>query len=154
MPRRSNETASVANAGAVSVWRSRLAHVKKFKISEMIQAGLLDKSPPSITASECIDCNSGKQTRRQFQGSMDKATKAGESTHSDVVGPFPDSHSGACYFVTFIDEWSRFIVANPICTKGGVLKCFKTFEAHFEKEYEASIKSIHSDNSEEYPPVK
>jgi hypothetical protein len=154
MPRRNNETASVANAGAVSVWHSRLAHVNKFKISEMIEAGLLEKSPPSINASECIDCNSGKQTRRPFKGSMDKATKAGEIIHSDVVGPFPDSYSGARYFVTFIDEWSRFIVANPICTKGEVLKCFKTFEAHFEKQYEASIKSIHSDNGGEYTPVQ
>jgi hypothetical protein len=85
---------------------------------------------------------------------MNKTTKAGEIIHSDVVGPFPDSYSGARYFVTFIHEWSRFIVANPICTKGEVLKCFKTFEAHFEKQYEASIKSIHSDNGGEYTPVQ
>jgi hypothetical protein len=91
----------------------------------------LDKSQPSSLASECIDCNSGKQTRQPFKGSMDKATKAGQIIHSDVAGPFPDSLSGARYFVTFIDEWSRYVVATPMKTKGEVLQCFKIFEAHF-----------------------
>jgi hypothetical protein len=73
--------------------------------------------------------------------------------HSDVVGPLPDPYSGAHHFLPFIDEWSRFIVANPIRTKEEKLKRFKAFDAHFEKQYEAIIKSILSDNGGEYTPV-
>jgi transposase InsO family protein len=74
--------------------------------------------------------------------------------HSDVLGPLPDPYSGARRFLPFIDEWSRFIVANPIRTKEERLKRFKAFEAHFEKQYEAIIKSILSDNGGEYTLVQ
>jgi transposase InsO family protein len=34
------------------------------------------------------------------------------------------------------------------------LNCFKMFEVYFSKQYETSVKSIHSDNGGEYSPVQ
>jgi hypothetical protein len=42
----------------------------------------------------------------------------------------------------------------PIRRKSEVYKCFKEFRISFEKQYETTIKSIHSDNGGEYTPIE
>jgi uncharacterized membrane protein (Fun14 family) len=108
----------------VTMWHNRLAHVNRRKISDMIR----DKHLPpdaKLYVDKCTDRSSGKQTRDSFKGHIDKATKQGAVIQSDVVGPLPHSVSGACYFVTFIDEFKRFVTATPIKAKCQVLDCFK-----------------------------
>jgi transposase InsO family protein len=70
------------------------------------------------------------------------------------VGPLPHSAPGVRYFVTFIDEFTRFVTAIPIKSKWQVLGCFKEFKVTFETQFECTIKSIHSDNGGEYAPVE
>jgi Integrase core domain/GAG-pre-integrase domain len=137
----------------VTMWHNRLAHVNRKKISDMIR----DKQLPpdaKLDVEKCSDCSSGKQTRDSFQGRIDKAVKKGDIIHSDVVGPLPQSVSGARYFVTFIDEFTRFVTATPIKTKSMVLESFKEFKVMFEKQFECTIKCFHSDNGGEYTPVE
>jgi transposase InsO family protein len=102
----------------------------------------------------CTDCSIGKQTRDTFKGHLDKANKPGDVIRSDVVGPLFESHSGARQFVSFIDEWTRFVTVTPIYGKSLVLQCFKEFKVMFETQYETTIKSIYSDNGGEYTPVE
>ena len=137
----------------VTMWHNRLAHVNRNKISDMIR----DKQLPpdaKLDVEKCTDCSSGKQARDSFQGRIDKAVKKGDIIHSDVVGPLPQSVSGARYFVTFIDEFTRFVTATPIKTKSMVLESFKGFQIMFEKQFECTIKCVHSDNGGEYTPVE
>jgi hypothetical protein len=85
---------------------------------------LRDKHLPpdaKLDVDKCTDCSSGKQTPDSFKGHIDKATKQGAVIHSDVVGPLPHSVLGACYFVSFIDEFTRFVTATPIIAKSQVL---------------------------------
>jgi transposase InsO family protein len=69
------------------------------------------------------------------------------------VGPLPASLSGSRYFVSFVDEWTRFVTVTPMTAKSEVLTCFKEFKIMFENQYETTIKSVHSDNGE-YAPVE
>jgi Integrase core domain len=84
---------------------------------------------------------------------LDKALKPGEVIHSDVLGPLPQSFQGFKYAVSFIDEWTRHVTVMPMKQKSDVLNCFKEYKINFEKQYEMTIKSIHSDNGGEYTPV-
>ena len=138
----------------INVWHNRLAHVSKDKIAYMLRTKQLDPVNTKTKSDPCYDCFSGKQTRGPFKGHIDKATKTGEVIHSDVVGPLPKSLSGCKYFVSFIDEWTRYTTVMPIARKSQVLNCFKQFRVSFEKQYDATIKSIHSDNGGEYTPVE
>jgi hypothetical protein len=95
-----------------------------------------------------LHCSSGKRTRDSFQGRIDKAVKKGDIIHSDVVGPIPQAVSGARYFVTFIDEFTRFVTPTPIKTNSMVLKSFKEFKVMFEKQFECTVKCFHFDNGE------
>jgi hypothetical protein len=118
----------------VTVWHNRLAHVNRRNISDMIWDKQL---PPAakLGVDKYTDCSSGKQTRDSFKGHIDKATKEGAVVHSDIVDSLPHSVSGARYFVTFIDEFTRFVTATPIKTKSQVLDCFKEFKIMFETQF-------------------
>ena len=56
--------------------------------------------------------------------------------------------------MTFIDEFTRFVTATPIKTKSMVLESFKEYKIMFEKQFECTIKCVHSDNGGEYTPVE
>jgi Integrase core domain/GAG-pre-integrase domain len=137
----------------VNIWHNRLSYVAKDKIASTLRA----KQLPRLSQTDeipCPDCSLGKQARDAFGGHIDKATKAGDVIHSDVVGPLPASLSGSRYFVSFIDEWTRFVTVTPMTAKSEVLTCFKEFKVMFENQYDTTIKSVHSDNGVEYAPVE
>ena len=71
--------------------------------------------------------------------------------HSDVCGPFEENAIGGYrYFVTFIDDKSRYTVVYLIHTKSEVLQKFKNFEALVGNKYQRPIKILRSDNGGEY----
>ena len=45
------------------------------------------------------------------------------------------SMGGSKYYVTFIDEYSRYIVVVPIKAKDEVLEVLKKFHPWFERKY-------------------
>ncbi|URE13498.1 Retrotransposon protein [Musa troglodytarum] len=83
-----------------------------------------------------------------------------DRVYTDVCGPLrtktpngstnvPDI-SGALYFVTFIDDFSRKVWAYALKTKDQVIGVFKEFHARVERETERQLKCIRSDNGGEY----
>jgi transposase InsO family protein len=154
IPENAHTTSTGPNTGDLTVWHNRLAHVSKDKIASMLRAKQLQPATTPAKGDICTDCSIGKQTRDTFKGHLDKASKPGDVSHSDVVGPLSEFHSGARYFVSFIDEWTRFVTVTPIKRKSLVLQCFKEFKTMFETRDETTIKSIHSDNGGKYTPVE
>lgn len=138
---------------ATNMWHRRLAHVDRNKIGDMMRKNYL----PSVTAPRqqmCVDCTSGKHTRSKFSGHLTSAREPGEVIHSDVVGPITPSRGGMRYFVTFIDESTRFTTVCPMKAKSEVLECFKHFRVMFQTQYGHVIKSLHSDNGGEYSRIR
>jgi IS30 family transposase len=116
----------------------------------MLRTGQLPLIQNTIPFYECI---LGKQHRHPFPGSITTATRPGDVIHSDVVGPLPPSHSGSCYLVTFVDEFTRYVTIFAIVRKSAVLDSFKIFHREFERLHTTTIKTIHSENGGEYAPV-
>jgi transposase InsO family protein len=94
----------------------------------------------------CQDCIAGKQHRHPFPGAFSVATEPCDVIQSDVVGPLPPSHSGFCYLVTFIDEFTRYVTIFAMVHKSDVLRCFQLFLREFERRHSTTVKTIHSDN--------
>jgi hypothetical protein len=149
------ETVQLAssNPRELQLWHNRLGHVHRDKIASMIRKNQLSNRRQAPSNDPCMDCASGKQIRGPFKGHFNKAEKAGEVIHSDVLGPLPESFEGFKYIVSFIDEWTRYVTIMPMKHKSDVLNCFKEFQLNFEKQYDSIIKSIHSDNGGEYTPL-
>lgn len=65
---------------------------------------------------------------------------------SDVWGPsFVVSTTGAKYYVSFLNDYSKFVWLFPMKIKSGVKLIFLQFQAYVEKHFERKIKAIQSD---------
>lgn len=54
------------------------------------------------------------------------------------------------YFVTFIDNHSRFILVYFLCSNADVLSTFQAFFAYTQTQFSSRIKILLYDSSEEY----
>ena len=74
-----------------------------------------------------------------------------ELVHTDVCGPMNiKAREGYRYFVTFIDDYSRYGYTYLLCHKSETFDRFKEFKAVAEKQLDSSIKSLRSDRGGEY----
>ena len=71
--------------------------------------------------------------------------------HSDVCGPMKtESIGGAKYFLTFIDDYSRYCTVYFLKQKSGVFSKFKEFEALITNGNGSRIKTLRTDNGGEF----
>ena len=83
--------------------------------------------------------------------SSSKSVNPFEIVHSDVWGPAPCvSVEGFKYYVTFIDECTRFCWIFPICNKSDVGATFVSFYNFVVNQFNASVKVLQSDGGGEY----
>ena len=98
----------------------------------------------------CEPCLAGKMCANLFPSSTSCSTHPLELVHSDVHQvPYP-TFSGYCYWVTFIDDYSRFRFVLPICAKSDVFDACKQFKAFAENQCERKIKTLWDDKGGEY----
>ena len=99
--------------------------------------------------SPCEACVKGKHSRKPFKSTGARSTKdLLELIHSDVCGPMPTaSIGGAKYFVTFIDDFTRYCFVYFMNSKTEVVEKFKEFKHLVENQ---RIKALRTDTGLEY----
>jgi IS30 family transposase len=71
--------------------------------------------------------------------------------HSDVWGPAQTvSALGNRYFVTFIDEYSRYCTVFGLKLKNEVVSAVKHYISIFERQLGLAVKAIRTDNGGEF----
>ncbi|GJZ57849.1 retrovirus-related pol polyprotein from transposon TNT 1-94 [Tanacetum coccineum] len=71
--------------------------------------------------------------------------------HTDVCGPLRHvSRQGASYFITFMDDYSRYGYVYLLKHKHEVFETFKVFKNEVENQLEKTIKALRSDRGGEY----
>lgn len=142
--------AAVSEEDTTRLWHMRLGHMSQKGLEVLSKRDLLG----SIKVSKlefCEDCVFGKQHRLSFSTGVHKTRGLLDYIHSDVWGPSRvPSKGGARYFVTFIDDFSRYVWIYLMKTKDEVTEIFKKFKTMVEKQTGRSIKRIRSDNGGEY----
>ncbi|RVW61091.1 Retrovirus-related Pol polyprotein from transposon TNT 1-94 [Vitis vinifera] len=96
----------------------------------------------------CVDCIKGKQTNKSKRGATKSSTIL-EIIHTDICSLDMDSH-GQKYFISFIDDFSRYMYLYILHNKNEALDAFKVFKAEVEKQYGKQIKIVRSDRGGEY----
>jgi transposase InsO family protein len=147
-----------AKAGpGLDLWHRRLGHVNKQSIKDMVRS----KKVTGVTLSDgaesvdCEDCAAGKQTRKPFKGSINTARSVGDVIHTDVCGPLDvPSLGGNRYFVSFVDEYTRYVNVGLIERKRQVVDEFRRFQLRFEREFKCKIQRVHCDRGGEYVALK
>lgn len=99
----------------------------------------------------CTSCSLAKSHRHPFSSTLPKAEKILYRIHSDVVGPFQVSTPGGKrYFVTFIDEHSRFARVYLLARKDEVFKTFVNFLTEAERQTGQHLCILKSNRGGEY----
>ena len=90
-------------------------------------------------------------TKRSFSAKGKRATKPLELVHTDVYGPLSvQARGGYEYFVSFIDDYSRYGYLYLMRCKSETFEKFKEVRAEAEKQLGLSLKTLRSDRGGEY----
>jgi len=121
----------IVNEESSILWHWRLGHISIERIKRLVNEGVL--STLDFTDFEtCIDCIKGKQTNKSKKGAKSSSNLL-EIIHTDVCCPDMDANSSK-YFVTFIDDHSRYMYLYLFHSKNEALDSFKVFKAEVEKQ--------------------
>jgi len=115
------------------LWHLRLGHINLKRIDRLVKSGVLpsfEVEPISI----CQSCLEGKMTKRPFSSKGNRAQGLLDLVHTDVCGPMSiRAREGYRYFVTFIDDYSRYGYTYLLRHKSETFDRFKEFKAEAEK---------------------
>ena len=125
-----------------SLWHKRLGHISKRRIERLVSDGVLD-SLDFADFEICTNCIKGKQINTRRFGA-NRATNVLQLIHTNICGPFPTvSWNDQQYFITFIDDFSRYDYLYLIHEKSQSLEVFKSFKVEVEIN---SIKGLKTSN--------
>jgi len=157
LPLQAEESTQIASTLPMdlTLWHRRLAHhnhddVLKLHKEKLVHGMTLVASgtkPDPI----CEPCLAGKMHANPFPLSKHRAKKPLELVHSDLHGPTQTrTHSGYRYWISFIDDYSRYRVVYLLKAKSEAFDAFKRFKALAENQLDAKIKTLRDDKGGEY----
>ncbi|GJW79287.1 retrotransposon protein, putative, ty1-copia subclass [Tanacetum coccineum] len=99
---------------------------------------------------KCKSCISGKMARKPFPHQVKRAKDLLGLIHTDVCGPFRTvSREEANYFITFIDDFSRYGLIYLMKHKHEVFETFKVFQNEVENQLGEKLNSKKTKSSTE-----
>ncbi|MCO5549363.1 hypothetical protein L7F22_002833 [Adiantum nelumboides] len=136
------------------LWHARFGHVgygslMTLQRHNMVHDLSLLEMPPRHV---CEGCVLGKMHRFAFsQDGFVRATRKLQLVHSDVCGPMRTPSVGnSLYFVTFIDDFSRFCWVYPLKAKSYVFANFQHYVSMVENETGCKVQTLRTDRGGEY----
>ena len=144
--------AKIADQQTEDIWHKRYGHLNHNSLRNLqnnnLVKGMSFKTDDEVKA-PCDARLKGKQSRNSFP--KEEATRALKIIHSDVCGPMKSKSLGCnAYFVTFLDDWSRFTTVYFMRNKSEVFNKFKEFEAMATNVTGKRIKILRCDNGGDY----
>jgi len=138
----------------LSLWHRRFTHHNYADIKRMIEHKLVtglvldsDNKPDPI----CEPCIAGKMSANPFPSSANHNRSPLALIHSDLHGPLPiATHQGYKYWITFIDDSTRFRAVYLLKTKSQAFEVFKEYKAWAENQLSAKILELQDDKGGEY----
>ena len=90
-------------------------------------------------------------SRIPFPSRSVKCTSSFEKVHTDIWGPTPvRSLEGYRYYVTLIDEYTRYVWIFPMSNKSDIFAIFVRFYNFVLTQFGIHIKSLQTDEGGEY----
>lgn len=130
------------------LWHLRLGHLSYDRMS-LLHKQYSYVPMPNHTA--CDVCHMARQKRLPFSDSRTNAVEPFDLVHFDIWGPFSTtSVHGFRYFLTVLDDHTRFLWVVMLKTKGEVQGYVKSFITMVETQFNKRIKMIRSDNGPEF----
>ena len=153
--------AAARDVSPLRLMHDRLNHLNvqqmvQMRASDMVEGAhsLPSSVPPPGSRLSCESCIIGKSHRATMprKANAQRVTRCLQLVHSDVCGPVrcPALNDEARYLVTFVDDFSRYVVVYAMKTKDEVLRHFHTYRAWTEKATGEKIATLRTDGGGEY----
>lgn len=145
--------AHVEQGSEWDMWHARLRHtsVANYVKTQAATTGLPNMKR-CADSDLCGRCLKRIMTVASFpKTSTTKTTNSLQLVHSDVVGPMENKSAGGFrYISTFVDDYSGFVTVYFLKAKSEVPARFNEYKLLMEKQCNAHIKRIRTDNGGEY----
>ena len=121
----------VMNENSSTLWHWILGHISIDRIRRLVKDGVLN-TLDFTDFDTCVDCSKGKHTSKSKKSGVHRSSELLEIIHTDICSPDMDSY-GQKYFISFIDDYSRYMYIYLLHNKSKVLDVFKIFKAEVDK---------------------
>ena len=137
-----------------TIWHRRFCHANYYNVRKVISNQLVNGIDCKITDEKivCSECCDGKNHKLPMPKiDVHRNTAILDLIHTDVCGKIgPVSNGNGNYFLTFIDDASRYTWVYILKNKDEVFEKFKMWKSMVENQYEKKVKILRSDNGGEY----
>ena len=113
------------NEKSSTLWHKCLGHISKQIIERLIKDEIL-LDLDFLDFDTCVDCIKGKLTVQVRNAKANRCTELFGVIHTYICGSFTPAMGGYKYFITFIDDYSRYGFVKLIHEKFDSLEAFKT----------------------------
>ena len=121
----SNKCLWIDNVSNTYFWHYRLGHINKNKVNRLTQERILEVNDYELLPT-CKTCLLRKMMKSSFTKKDDRASEVLSLVHIDVCGPMNTSvRDGYYYFITFIDDLSRYVYVYLMKYKSELFEIFK-----------------------------
>ena len=138
---------------SLGTWHARMMHQNQFGIRKLAQSQNVHGLEMTQSADiNCSACAQSKSTRASFKPIEGISTSRQlQLIHMDLWGPSSVvSAGGARYFMSLIDDYSRYTTLFILKTKNEALPKFKEFNTLMKNRYGEGVVAIRSDNGTEF----
>jgi histone deacetylase 1/2 len=133
------------NKPSTERWHSRLGHPSFAIVSHVLKNNKLPCNNESINESICDSCQRAKSHQLPYSKSYNIASTPLELIHSDVWGTAPTSVGRNTYYVSFIDDYSRYTWIYLLRRKSDVFHVFHHFQKFVERQFDKKILCMQTD---------
>jgi hypothetical protein len=138
------------NESDASVWHLWLCHLNFGFMSQLSSLNLI-LNLSIVKGSKCQSCVQSKQAQKPHKAAEERHLGTLELIHSDICemnGVLIEGEQR--YFMTLIDDVSRYCYAYLLKTKDEALNYFKTYKTEDENQLDKKIKRFRFDRGGEY----
>jgi histone deacetylase 1/2 len=130
-------------------WHARLGHPSSSIVQQILSSNKISISSKH-NESVCDACQKGKSHQLPYPKSTSVSSAPLELMFSDVWGLAPMSFGRYKYYVSFIDDYSKFTWIYLLKHKSDVFQKFRDFQQHVERLFDCKILAFQSDWGGEY----
>jgi hypothetical protein len=142
-----NVAHSVSSSASLDVWHKPLGHISKESIlkmmrSEMVKGIDVIGSTTQDGPTYCVECEASSHHRNPIPSETHTCSDKVLGWFSNVCEVQIVTCEGYKYFITFIDDFSRFLTIYPIRNKSDALDKFKEYLAEAEQQTGCKLKAL------------
>ena len=143
-----SSASSVYTLSSVNFWHACLCHINSRYVEIINNIGLIPRLTKDFE--KCEACNQAKITKRPYKN-VERNTELLELIHTDLC-EFEGKLAcgGNKYFITFIDDFSKYAYVYLLKNESDAFEKFKEFLREVENQFSRKIKRFRSDRGREY----